>query len=230
MAAERELYQPDPSERTIAGTLREIANLKENTSIEIASIRKAVELTQAYPTLLDNAIRDFKELLKESFRANKELNDEKFKGIDARFAERDKRNTDAAGATRDSINAAMKAAKDLGDERNRSSELAITKSETATNEKINGQGGVLNEMRKGLEDKINSTTGRITIIEAGKAGAIEQRGDTHSNVGTWLAAAAVAISVASFMLVLIHYSAPGAATVPPIIVQSPAFEAPKVVP
>ncbi len=89
------------------------------------------------------------------------VSSERFDRIDVQFIERDKRTEQLSLASSTAIAAALQAAKEAVGEQNRSSALAIAKSENSTTEALRQLQTLFQTASKGTDDKINDLKGRL---------------------------------------------------------------------
>ncbi len=89
------------------------------------------------------------------------------------------------------MDAALQAAKEAVGEQNKSSALAIAKSEAATTKQIDQLAGVIQTMTKAFDDKVGDVKDRLTRIEGAKQGMSAGWGLLIGAVG--LVAAALAV-------------------------------------
>jgi hypothetical protein len=172
---------PDPTLRTTEHLLREIAGLKELVFTRIDGMDKAIKLFNQnitrVPTDVDKQISHLKELHNDRFTSfnnalkdNMSLHDEKFRSIQVQFNERDVRTEQTSRDSKVAVDAALQAAKEAVAEQNRSSALAIAKSETSTVKQIDQQGMLLQTATGALNDKIDDIKNRLTTIEGRTVG------------------------------------------------------------
>jgi len=154
---------PDPTVLTTDQLRREITNTRQVIDVRIDSIEKAV-------LLLQTAIEKVPALIAADVSALRALQDEKFNSIQTQFTERDIRTEQAARDSKVAVDAALQAAKEAVGEQNKSSALAIAKSEAATTKQIDQITILIDTMRKGLDDKIDDMKERLTSIEGQKRG------------------------------------------------------------
>jgi hypothetical protein len=131
----------DPTELTTAQLQREITNLKDIIDMRFSGHDSEAKLRQATVN-------------------------EQFAGVDQRFNERDTRTDQTAKNDKVNLDAAFAAAKEAVGEQNKSSALAIAKSEAATNKQIDQVGSQLTVAVVSLTDKIDDTKSRMNTIES----------------------------------------------------------------
>jgi hypothetical protein len=119
---------------------------------------QAIELLQAtadkFPARMDEKI--------ESLRG---VHNEKFESIQKQFIERDVRTDQTSRDSKVAVDAALQAAKEAVAEQNRSSALAIAKSEASTVKQIDQMGLLIQTGNKAVDDKFDDIKERLTRIE-----------------------------------------------------------------
>lgn len=149
---------PDPTVLTTDQLLREVKSLKEILETRLNGMDTAIELLQhtsdRFPTRID-----------EKIVALKEVHEEKFRSIATQFAERDTRTDQTSRDSKVAVDAALQAAKEAVGEQNRSSALAIAKSEAATQKQIDQQSLLIQGTAKASDEKIDDIKERLTRIE-----------------------------------------------------------------
>jgi hypothetical protein len=172
---------PDPSVLTTQNLDREIANLREYLLSQIVNLADDLE------RFASGHDREHRDVVERAVSHVRELNDERFKGIQLQFAERDVRAEQAFKASTEAINAAMAA-----------QEKAIIKSEIATAKQIDAIAEVIESATKALQEQIRNVEKRQDRDEGGKVGAREvtvertEHDIGMSRVGSLALAAAVA--------------------------------------
>jgi hypothetical protein len=178
---------PDPSLLTTQALQREIFSLRELLEVKLkgsdgsnAAVRtiietrldgmdKAIKLLQdtadKFPARIDEKIIALKEVHEEKFLALLETHTEKFTSIQLQFRERDVRSEQSSKDSKVAVDAALQAAKEAVGEQNKSSALAIAKSETATTKQIDQLAGLIQTMTKGFDDKFGDVKDRINRME-----------------------------------------------------------------
>ena len=92
------------------------------------------------------------------------------KRIEIQFIERDKRSEQTAKDSKVAVDAAFSAAKEAVGEQNKSSALAIAKSEAATTKQIDSISLLISASSKATDEKIEDVKARLQMIEGQKQG------------------------------------------------------------
>lgn len=163
---------PDPTELTRLASDRLEGMLRQHIDTEVAHLD---ELTQTRLT------------------AEAEISKQRFILLDARTAEQKQDTTNA-------LNAALAAQKEAVAAQTASSEKSITKSETATTERIKGVETLLQTSSKATDDKISDLKERIVAIESLKLGANEALDGRR--VGAMDARSVVALGISGVFLLI----------------------------
>lgn len=193
---------PDPTELTTASIIREISALKEVTFARLDAIERerARELETVSKELLlvrtiietrldanDKAIKilqdisdRFPDRIDEKISALKAIHEGEFASIQVQFRERDVRTDQTSVSTKVAVDAALQAAKEAVQEQNRSSALAIAKSETATDKRIDAIAGLIATTAAASDDKFSDIKERLTRIEGVGLGRIETKAETNT--------------------------------------------------
>jgi hypothetical protein len=173
---------PDPTLLTTQQLTREIEGVRDLLQASNRSLR---ELMESRLASIDKQLE-----LRETFR------EEKFKGIEKQFEERDKRAEQASLSNKQAVDAALDSAREIVTEQNRSSTTATTKSEATTLKQIEQLGIMLQTATKALDDKIGDLKDRMTRIEGRSEGNVESSDNTKWVVGAGIAIAGVIVSFA----------------------------------
>ena len=175
---------PDPTKLTTEALTREVAALKELVITRLDAMDKAMDIFSANltraPTDVDKQISHLRALVEKTF----EVHLEKFASIQTQFQERDVRTEQTARDSKVAVDAALQAAKEAVGEQNKSSALAISKSEASTTKQIDQISVLIASSTKGLDDKIDDLKDRLTRVEGedkGQKAAVTQQ--QTSNVG-----------------------------------------------
>jgi hypothetical protein len=184
---------PDPSLATTRQLYREILSLRELLEVKLNSagndaalirniietrldgMDKAIKLLQdtadEFPARIDEKITALREVQEQKMVALESKHGEKFSSIYTQFKERDVRTDQSSKDSKVAVDAALQAAKEAVGEQNKSSALAIAKSESATTKQIDQLGVLIHQMDKAFDDKIADLKDRMTRIEGSRSGA-----------------------------------------------------------
>ena len=179
--------RPDPTVLTTQRLQREIFSLRELLEVKLGAAQAAVELIRSiietrldgmdlaikilqdiadkFPGRIDEKIKALKEVHDQKFDALEATHAEKFSSIQTQFKERDVRTEQSSKDSKVAVDAALQAAKELGNEQNKSAASAIAKSETATTKQIDQLVGLIQTMTKGFETSISDLKDRINRSE-----------------------------------------------------------------
>ena len=220
---------PDPSLLTTRALQREIFALRELIEVKLGSsvatgdlIRAVIEtrldgMDKAIRLLQDTADK-FPGRIDEKIGALRSVHDERFGSIQQQFTERDVRTEQAAGAVKIAVDAALQAQKEAVGEQNKSSALAIAKSEASTMKQIDQQATLITQMGKGIDDKIDDLKERLTRTEGKGAGLQAGWGYLVAAIGLALAiygfSARTASEVAAPAPQVIYVPAPSGTQIP----------------
>lgn len=169
---------PDPTLLTTQQLERGIYALQRVIETRLDGMDKAIRLLQ------DTADK-FPGRIDEKILSLAKVHEEKFRSIQVQFVERDTRGDQTARDSKVAVDAALQAAKEAVGEQNRSSSLAIAKSETATLKQIDQQGLLIVTATKAIDDKIDDIKERLTRIEGVGIGA----GTNRANSQQWITSA-----------------------------------------
>jgi hypothetical protein len=161
---------PDPTERTLDQSRREIAMLRELIESKLHGNEEVSRIVKEFNGAVVSHVR-------VELGGLKELEEEKFKGINAQFSQRDI-----------ALTAALQAQKESAAAQQVANSEAIAKSEGATTKQMDG-----------LSDKIDDLKERLTAVEGSKQGSL---GATTTAIA---AIAAVGIILAVAVDIVIHF-------------------------
>ncbi len=176
---------PDPTALTTQAILRELGSLREVLEavidgqkslfdVRLDGMDKAIVLLQ---TIMDKQPG----IVDQKISTLQKLHEEKFASIGTQFIERDTRTEQTSRDSKVAVDAALQAAKEAVGEQNRSSSLAINKSEAATGKQIDQIGLLIGQNAKATDDKIDDLKERLTRMEGAEKG--------QSNAWVWIFAA-----------------------------------------
>jgi len=165
--------RPDPTKLTTDQLNREILQLREHILSLLAGAEKSVTTlekeTQEQRREILKDIEHLKNLVDEKIKAVQGMHDEKFNSIQNQFKERDVRTEQSSKDSKVAVDAALQAAKEAVGEQNKSSAMAISKSEAATVKQIDQLSSTISAIAKGIDDKINDVKDRIGRMESAES-------------------------------------------------------------
>ena len=240
LAAHQEV--PDPSTMTTALILREITSLEKILMTRILAIENAAKLAHddffRVPTQVDKAITSLKALLDESINTHVSRNDERlqtiverfgtvnerFNSIQTQFKERDTRTEQTSRDGKVAIDAALQAAKESVGETNKSSALAIAKSEASTLKQIDAissnitlisanLSGKIDDVKASVASAINTFSEFSNFSKGGK----QNVDDSRANLAVLISIVVAVISISGLIYEAVKGNAPAAPTAPQIV-------------
>ena len=196
---------PDPTALTTAQLRRELATLRELVEAQISTASTALTarlnaMDEANELRLD-AMREVPATIREQIDHLKDLHDERFSSVALQFTERDIRTEQAARASKEALDAALLAAKELVAQQNEANATAADKAEQSTIKQIDQIGIRIDTMQKALDDRLTELKERIDRGEGGDQGAAGERSERRLDYGTVLAAVAILVSLATVLVV-----------------------------
>lgn len=189
---------PDPTVLTTAALVREVDSLRERTTHDNTMLRELIEArlngNDAAVSLLRTTTDAIPQKISAAVSSLQELHEEKFNSIGIQFKERDVRTDQTSRDSKVAVDAALKAQQEAFAEQNKSSALAISKSEAATTKQIDLIGGniialskSIDDKFKAVDDKLNSSVSdvkeRLTQIEARNQGVTIQKTENAQSTG-----------------------------------------------
>ncbi len=208
---------PDPTLLTTAAVQTAINALEEKMLARLEGMRGAItarldasdqatRLQEAtvtrVPTLLDKELAHHRNLTSEQF----ERVQVQFQSIQNQFTERDVRTETTSKDSKVAVDAALQAAKEAVAEQNRSSALAISKSEAATDKRIDQIIAMITTSTSASDGKIDDIKERITRLEGQSLGSGDTERQQHANSSLLVAIVAaiftfigIAIAAAALM-------------------------------
>jgi len=140
---------------------------------------------------LRREITSVRELIESRTDGDRKLNNERFRGIETQFLERDKRTEQTTHDNKVAVDAAFAAAKEAVGEQNKSNAASITKSEATFTKQIDQTGTLLSAVAKATDEKIDDLKTRLTSLESQKIGGRDAWGYVVGGVGILIALAAL---------------------------------------
>jgi hypothetical protein len=130
------------------------------------------------------------------------LHDEKFRSIAVQFAERDTRTEQISKDSKVAVDAALQAAKEAVGEQNKSSALAIVKSEAATTKQIDQISVLIDTKNKASDEKIDDLKDQFRVMEA-RMGSMSGHARGANDVMGWIFAGIMALTAIAAVAIAI---------------------------
>jgi hypothetical protein len=167
----KELFQAKFEELSTTNSL-----MNQVLETRLAGMDKAIDLLQAETNRLPARID-------EKIAAIASIHEEKFLSVQTQFRERDVRTEQSSKDSKVAVDAALQAAKEAVGEQNKSSALAIAKSEASTVKQIDQMGLLIQTGNKAVDDKFDDIKERLTRIE-GKNQGVKENVEISTNNNT----------------------------------------------
>ena len=198
MTVQAQAALADPSSLTTMQITMRLDGLREILEARLDGMDKAIAVASKYPTDIDKAINSFSGIVEEKFKTMQErfnTYDEKFSSIGTQFKERDTRGEQTQKDSKVAVDAALQAAKEAVGEQNKSSALAIAKSEASTTKQIDQIGIIMSTSQKALDEKIDDLRQRLTNMDGQKKGMGDIWGFIIGIVGMLSAVVTIAVTM-----------------------------------
>jgi hypothetical protein len=181
--------------------LKELHEVRfEESHSEIESVRQVedarIDGMDKAIILLQNIADKLPARIDEKIVALRSVHEEKFSSIQTQFRERDVRTEQSSKDSKVAVDAALQAAKEAVGEQNKSSALAIAKSEASTTKQIDQMGQLIQSGNKAVDDKFNDVKERVTRIEGMGEGK-------HATGAFMFSILAALVSMASLIVALV---------------------------
>lgn len=178
---------PDPTVATNDAVERAMKSERDYVDGEIRTLMARLDAADKATALRLSQIEHVPNLIEEEVQHISDLLNEKMVGIHDHFNSLAARTAEQKADTTKALTDALAAQKEAVASQTASSEKSITKSETATTERIKGVEALLATTAKSTDDKIGDLKDRIVAIESVKLGKVEER-DDHRSGGqyTWM--------------------------------------------
>jgi cation transport regulator ChaB len=170
-----------------------IASLRELMESKLNGMEQAVDLQNKQAAMFPVEVRTEISHLRQ-------LHEERFSSIAQQFNERDIRTDQASRASKEALDAALQAAKELVNAQGEASSAAAVKSETSFAKQIDQIGTIISTLEKALDARITELKERVDRGEGSSAGSAGTRTDQRLNIGQAIAAVAVLVAIVSFIL------------------------------
>ena len=209
--------------RVPTDTDKQISHLKElhdsklamslnNRELAIAAIGVRLDGMDKAVDLLQILSDKVMEKVDEKIHSLKDIHEEKFGSIQLQFRERDVRTEQSSKDSKVAVDAALQAAKEAVGEQNKSSALAIAKSEASTIKQIDQMTLMIQVSNKGVDDKFDDVKERLTRIEGKNEGKTTEGAERHTSTALNVAIAAVIISFVGLVVAIFIAVSHGGAT------------------
>lgn len=180
----------DPSQLTTRQILREVTLLEDKLVARFGAEEKAIDkLSSQYERVSD--------VVDKAIGQHNEVNTEKFNSIQTQFKERDTRSEQSSKDSKTAVDAALQAAKEAVGEQNKSSALAISKSEVAVTKQIDQIYTLIQTSNKAVDEKINDIKSRLDLNVGQETGvkAVKEDGKSWIAIGISLIGLVIMIVV-----------------------------------
>lgn len=193
---------PDPTTLTTQQLRREIDLLESAVNTRFEGMDKAIQLLQQFSDKSPTTA-----VLEQQIAALAALGEEKFRGVEKQFTERDKRTEQLSLADKTAIAAALQAQKEAAGAQAETNSAATAKQELAFTKLLEQIQQTQSATNRATEDKVNALTGRLDRGEGAGSGraaqvAVGNRSEDRSSlyITQAIAFGALAIGVVTFIL------------------------------
>lgn len=167
--------RPDPTLLTTQQLLRELSSLRELFENKLdgvdATLTTRLDGMDIATRLLSETVNRTPTEIQTQIAHLRELMEEKFESVDKQFVERDTRTDQAAKASKEALDAALLAAKELVSQQNEANAQAADKAEQSTIKQIDQIGIRIDTTQKGLEDRLTELKERVDRGEGSSSGS-----------------------------------------------------------
>lgn len=174
------------------------------------SMDKATELLRenlgVVPSAMDRAVNHLREFMVARIESTAVSRDERFNSIELQFKERDTRTDQSSRDSKVAVDAALQAAKEAVGEQNKSSALAIAKSENSTTKQIDQLQTLIQSNSDATNDKINDIKARLDRGEGLTRGGNQTRTEKRLDGGLAAAIAGVYVAILSVAVAIILFA------------------------
>jgi hypothetical protein len=188
----------------------EASGLLKTIETRIDAMDKATELLREnisiVPTEMDRQVSHLREFMVARIESTQVARDERFHSIDLQFRERDTRTDQSSRDSKVAVDAALQAAKEAVGEQNKSSALAIAKSETSTTKQIDQLQTLIQTNNDATNDKINDIKARLDRGEGLLRGGDHTRTEKRLDGGLAAAIAGVCVALLSVAVAIVLFA------------------------
>lgn len=233
MADAEQMIVTDPSSLTTAQLLREVNSLEKLVTQRMDAIERAVTVAHdnffRVPTDMQKAVGNVTQLMDGKLTTVREtfsVHLEKFSSVERQFAERDVRTEQTSRDSKVAVDAALQAAKEAVGEQNKSSALAIAKSDAATTKQIDQLGTLIQSTIGGINAQIGDLKERLTRFEGEGRGKDRTVDQTRMNSTSYVGIAGLVLgSLVGLGGLLVSFRDSKA----PVATMPPAPQAPQII-
>ena len=179
----------DPTQLTTKQLLREVSLLEDKILAQLQSTEKSIDkIHDQYdkvPDIIDRSIQQLNL-----------VHTEKFSSIQTQFKERDTRAEQTSKDSKTAVDAALQAAKEAVGEQNKSSALAISKSEVAVTKQVDQFYALITATNKAVDEKITDVKSRLDLNVGQETGSKGAKEDGKS----WIA---IGISLVGLLIMVV---------------------------
>lgn len=195
---------PDPTLLTTELLRREINVLEEKLDVKINGMHESIvtrlDSMDKAQSLFDSNLNRVPTDTDKQISHLKSLHDEKFVSIEKQFIERDVRAEQTFASSKVAVDAALSAAKEAVTEQNRSSALAISKSEAATLKQIDQIILQIATATNSLDGKIIDIKDRLVRIEGQALGQDDAKVDKSTAGSFYISVIGIGLAVISALI------------------------------
>lgn len=194
----------DQATQLLAQDLRNVPTAVERDTVALRELMESkLHAMEQAAGLQNEASASFPAEVRTEISHLKLLHEERFSSIAQQFNERDIRTDQASRASKEALDAALQAAKELVNAQGEASSAAAVKSETSFAKQIDQIGTIISTLEKALDARITELKERVDRGEGSTSGSAGQRVDQRASIGTVIAAVATLVAVISFVLVIL---------------------------
>jgi hypothetical protein len=165
--------RPDPTLLTTAQLRQEVGTLREILEARLDAMDKAT-------SLLSESVNRTPTEIQKQIKNLRELQNQKFLGIELQFTERDVRTDQASKAAKEALDAALLAAKELVTAQNEANTAAAAKTESSFTKQIDQTATIILTLEKAIDSRINELKERLDRGEGSNIGIIQNQSERQT--------------------------------------------------
>jgi hypothetical protein len=197
---------PDPTVLTTEALRREISVLQEKIELRVTGLFQTLsarlDAMDKAQILFDANLNRLPSDTDKQIAHLKSLHEAKFLSVEKQFAERDTRTDQASRDGKVALDAALQAARDAVAEQNRSSALAIAKSDAATDKRIDQIASQISTATNALDGKIADIKDRLVRIEGQALGQDVAKVDKNTSSSFSVSVIGIGLAVVSALIAI----------------------------